>query len=1318
MDARPTTADSKHHYPPKLLYCRSTSSPVVPRLHSVLSPTPPVSATTPLSPAVLSKSPHGCHPQIDLIPILFPQQSSLYQAQLLQYNKLIAPSRGRGGGTGGLQTPPLPPILSTPTIHIGGHRSTSKVSNKDKDSSRSKPGSQTCHGNRGVQNTTNKAGCAVITGKEPSASLSIPSPSNKMPQKPQARTTAAPSAPAPVVSNPNQNQKKQSNLPARPTAASTSPATLASVAPPTHSNSVPSTPHQHARKFSFESREPSPTANHGHSPRSAYSETNGNMPSLRPLPPRSGGCQYETIPERSRRRVPYSDGGDRLDRLDISKVQSKLGEDAEKKLSTDMEELYDRLKPTKEVEAKRGKLIQKLEKLLNDTWPGHDIRVRLFGSSGNLLCSDDSDVDICITTPWTELEGVCMLADLLAKHGFQKVVCVSSAKVPIVKAWDPEFQLACDMNVNNTLALENTRMIRTYIDIDDRVRPLAMIIKYWTRRRVMNDAAFGGTLSSYTWICMIIAFLQLRKPPVVPALHQQLQYRLPKKEGEPSAFADDVEKLRGIGAKNKSTLGELLFQFFRFYAHEFDYGEHALSVRSGKLMRKTEKKHWHLAINNSLCVEEPFNTMRNLGNTADDTSFRGIHLEIRRAFDLIAEGKLGECCEQYEFPKEEERIFQKPVSAPRPALLRSASQQNNRGGRGGNGRGGRQQGQYRNNNHGNNRRASSSTAFDNGANHMYFPGYQFVTQGDGMGYMSQDALAQTLSALQQQENNLRFLQYTQNQAFAQQQALAHAQRMQGGNTSQPQTSTERSRTNSIENPPLTAPLRPEMYYWPWQGQQFYAHPGFTTYPSSPSNGQSTEPRRSPHRTVATSETGAAASGSSLRSQSQPASRSLSVAQPIPGVPGVQPVVNGATSVGAVPSRHAKARPIPSFIPDETTDADANRTPTATHALPADDKGYGYYLDPNGSTRGPVALTNGMPAFGDLGPQGSNSGRRRLSSDQFPHNIFDRIQKRTSRSPSPLGHGRAYSVGTSPTPIASSTFPATANKPVPDGQPIVVNGSGYNPTAPTPKREQAVPTGMPQADGSFETPQQATQPRANGIPLQVQAPLTQPMPPSYTAPPNPERPLVVNGSSSASQPPSYVQAAPRFSGDVVTMTSDGTLGIAGYSAPDYKGPVMDPSAPFPRFAPRGPPSQLIAQLDLATGEKTPTTDLQHLSPVYETVTPSPTLTRRFDLPLHQAPAHTNAPAQSQDTKPETKAKPKPRAEVAPSKVEAAHSTNPRINGHARENGHAKGGKGENENGSGWQKMTKGRKKAAEGKSKQELYPQSEQPPKNDLERKGG
>lgn len=72
--------------------------------------------------------------------------------------------------------------------------------------------------------------------------------------------------------------------------------------------------------------------------------------------------------------------------------------------------------------------------------------------------------------------------------GMERVVCVPHAKVPIVKFWDPELQLACDMNVNNTLALENTRMIKTYVEIDERVRPLAMIVKQWTKRRILNDA--------------------------------------------------------------------------------------------------------------------------------------------------------------------------------------------------------------------------------------------------------------------------------------------------------------------------------------------------------------------------------------------------------------------------------------------------------------------------------------------------------------------------------------------------------------------------------------------------------------------------------------------------------------------------------------------------------------------------------------------------------------------------------------------------------------------------------------------------------------
>ncbi|KAH7176989.1 hypothetical protein EDB81DRAFT_773878 [Dactylonectria macrodidyma] len=141
------------------------------------------------------------------------------------------------------------------------------------------------------------------------------------------------------------------------------------------------------------------------------------------------------------------------------------------------------------------------------------------------------------------------------------------------------------------------------------------------------------------------------RPPLLPPLHQS-PHKLNKLNGTKSDFADDATKLDGYGSKNKASIAILLFQFFRFYAYEFDYDKYGLSVRLGKLRLRTDEK-WHNSINTKLCVEEPFNISRNLGNTIDEFSFRGLHLELRRAFDLICVAKFEGACEQYVFPKEE-----------------------------------------------------------------------------------------------------------------------------------------------------------------------------------------------------------------------------------------------------------------------------------------------------------------------------------------------------------------------------------------------------------------------------------------------------------------------------------------------------------------------------------------------------------------------------------------------------------------------------------------------------------------------------------------
>jgi DNA polymerase sigma len=37
------------------------------------------------------------------------------------------------------------------------------------------------------------------------------------------------------------------------------------------------------------------------------------------------------------------------------------------------------------------------------------------------------------------------------------------------------------------MALRNTKLIRAYVDLDSRVKPLIILIKYWAKRRALND---------------------------------------------------------------------------------------------------------------------------------------------------------------------------------------------------------------------------------------------------------------------------------------------------------------------------------------------------------------------------------------------------------------------------------------------------------------------------------------------------------------------------------------------------------------------------------------------------------------------------------------------------------------------------------------------------------------------------------------------------------------------------------------------------------------------------------------------------------------
>lgn len=822
-----------------------------------------------------------------------------------------------------------------------------------------------------------------------------------------------------------------------------------------------------------------------------------------------------------------------------------------------------------------------------------------------------------------------------------------------------------------------------------------------------DQKAFGGTLSSYTWICLIIAFLQLRNPPVLPSLHQS-PHKLTKPDGKTSDFADDLKKLSGYGHKNKSSSAELLFQFFRFYAHEFDYDKYVLSVRAGKLVTKHDKK-WHYAINNQLCVEEPFNTSRNLGNTADEYSFRGLHMELRRAFDLISVANFEEACEEYVFPKEEERVWSRPAPQPRPVMLRSSSQTHSgRGGRG-NHRGGRHNNNGNNNNNnyrgGNsNRRASSGVpAYD--ANNVFAPvGLpQDLQWYQNPQYQFQYAQQDLMTQMVYQENMRQQLHlYAQSPAFMQHQAQVMGQQRMStsaGSTQsqQHQSSSDRSRTNSFDNPPLSAPMRPDLYalYGMALGPPYFPQAGYGTYPSSPSatNGTTQDFRRSLQRTVVTNETGVSASSSTLRSHSQPATRSPSSAQTAAGYFGSQPI----------PNPNMTGVPIPSFVPYDT---DFGETPKARTTSPPTEEGKqaGYYLteSPNSSKQslplGPSNLT-----LNDLASQSSGPGRRRLSSDQLPQTILDRRMRRTSRSPSPLGHARAFSTTTASAPLVSAPFPSSQNsKSLSPSRPLVVNGSGLKTSVTqSPRQSSSVESNASVESLSTENPLHIS---GNGVPSYPVAPVA-PVDPTMAEESaqigQAGLPVVVNGTSAPAptEDPSFRERIAMMNAYYMNtqhIMQEPTTGASN----------LGPSTQQQLLSRQ--PQNGIAPLDLAISEprmdRPVGPDFAHLSPVYENRTPSPTVIRKSDTLLK----HENNVNQSQnDNKSQQSTRQESRDSSKPTGSKPAAQ---RVNG-SREHGHVRGAKSEGDGG--WQKAGKGKKKGTNG-----FTQSSEQPPKHESERKGG
>jgi hypothetical protein len=856
---------------------------------------------------------------------------------------------------------------------------------------------------------------------------------------------------------------------------------------------------------------------------------------------------------------------------------------------------------------------------------------------------------------------------------------------------------------------------------------------------------------------MILNFLQTRDPPILPSLHKLPNRKIDKETGKPSlsSFADDLDTIQGFGKNNEESIGQLLFHFFRLYGHEIDYEKTVISVRQGERITR-EEKNWHPGGGqkegvNRLCVEEPFSTDRNLGNSADDYAWHGIHEEIRRAFDLLADSQqLEKACEQYEFPAQEQTssIFKKPQSQ-KATITSSVPTRNGRGGS--NHRGGRGGFSSRNPN-GTGRRSSGSNSYLQGRPpFLHSPpipasaGPEYFTFPRGMHDQLQlhDQLAQQYHMLEMQSNTLRAHLAAQQHAHQTNQvraaqmhahAVAQAQAQNrgpnnvAGSPQKPQYVNGGSspRLAELGIPPNTFPpgflYQYPGFYNPQQSQDSASQDGSRTNPSSPSLSNSIPGlRRQIHRASNASDTG------SLRSHSQPP-RGVPQ-QPVPA--GYQVAPQCYDPAAATFAGYPIARSTPQDIPAPQPTSDTQYSPLSNHIEPAaveatvpqpeisTPKEYvGYYVAEQPQARQLQDYVVGpIPSFNEL------AQRRRRVSPEITKPLLNTALRRVSRSPSPLGgHMRSYSTGVhDPNVPVNDQRKARVDsvRPPMDSGPVIVNGS-----YPTPPREprnrsdtiESLPPDLSKTAGLGIFSNQQAMHQINELQARQQMVLEE-MQRQKAAAADAMGPAIVNGSTK-STPVVETNGLTRVPSEGQQPFPTVSEGWVNYEATNgHNNNHTEEISPKRTLPPQwrtaayanGLPSLDTSNPTRMAPQEIKSATLPLLSPVFETRTPSPTASRSND----NSKLANGTKVQAKDNNQQQR-----RASHTPPSVASKENRSGQPKGKAQGNENGNKSAGASNNGT-WSQPAKGgrhnknkRKKATEQKSTGEPLPV------NAADRKGG
>jgi len=294
----------------------------------------------------------------------------------------------------------------------------------------------------------------------------------------------------------------------------------------------------------------------------------------------------------------------------------------------------------------------------------HDVDVSIFIPELDRLKRNFDSAEIAAAEYEKKMRKIIFqVRDSLAySRSFSDLFAVTRARVPVIKGKDTHAQnpytrdgsLSFDICFLNDIAVVNSSLLREYSLFDSRVRILMLSVKSFAKNGSIASAA-DGTLSSYSWINMVVFYLQcIGLIPVLqcPKLMEEHDFK-PDPTGNPwhnviglqtFYLTQDLVAKKKIwecsSQVNDTKMSVLLFGFFNFYANIFPQQTVAASIRFGNCtLQKTSfhqsSKLWRL------CMEDPFETCNShcphdLGCHVKEDGQRRINEHLMRATKELA----------------------------------------------------------------------------------------------------------------------------------------------------------------------------------------------------------------------------------------------------------------------------------------------------------------------------------------------------------------------------------------------------------------------------------------------------------------------------------------------------------------------------------------------------------------------------------------------------------------------------------------------------------------------------------------------------------